>query len=538
MSWLDSSRRTGALIIVAWLALTLLALFSRHVTAIDETRYLSAAWEMWLRGDWLVPHLNGVPYHHKPPLLFWLINLSWSLFGVGEWAARLIPALVGLSGALLAMPMAALIWPGRPRLQSLAAWSLFSIAFWTLWTTTVMFDLLVALCAEIALLGLLLAWRRAPVWGWTLAGIGMGLGILAKGPVIFVYVLPALLLAPLWMREQRPASWLVWYGGGAMAILLGAAIGLGWALPAAAAGGEDYANHILWGQTAGRVVESFAHRRPFWWYLPLLPLLLFPWSLWPPLWRGVCERWRQGWDSGERLTLFSALAALGVFSLISGKQVHYLLPIFPLLALYAARAMDASDSGRVRGWFYLLPGVPPLLFGGLVLIAPWSGLLEGKAVWSDLLSPWSGALIMIVVALALIWARRLPPPLWPGMASLLFLGACLPGLVGEVTRYYEVNEMGAEIGAAQREGRAVAVFGKYHGEFNFVGRLAQPIESIEFAHFDTWLARHPDGQIVILTRQPPKADEAGVRYWQHYRTTYMVLRDAASWRPDRDEADF
>ena len=54
-----------------------------------------------------------------------------------------------------------------------------------------------------------------------------------------------------------------------------AAIGLGWALPAAAAGGEDYANHILWGQTAGRVVESFAHRRPFWWYLPLLPLLSY-----------------------------------------------------------------------------------------------------------------------------------------------------------------------------------------------------------------------------------------------------------------------
>jgi len=536
MSWLDSPRRTALLIIAAWLTLTLLALFSHHVTAIDETRYLSAAWEMWLRGDWLVPHLNGVPYHHKPPLLFWLINLSWSLFGVSEWAARLIPALLGLTGALLAIPMAALIWPDRPRLQSLAAWMLFSIAFWTFWSTAMMFDLLVAVCAEVALLGLLLAWRRSPVRGWVLAGIGIGLGILAKGPVIFVYVLPVLLLAPAWMKEQRPLSWFAWYGGGAAAILLGAAIGLGWALPAAAAGGEDYANHLLWGQTAGRVVESFAHRRPFWWYLPQLPLLLFPWSLWPPLWRGMRARWREGWDSGERLTLLGALTALAVFSLISGKQVHYLLPFFPLVALYAARAMEATAADRVRYWFYLVSGVPLLLIGGLVMVAPGSGLLEGEAIWVDLLSPWDGVLIVAAVTLVLALARRLPSPLWPGMASLLFLAACLEGLVGDVTRYYEVNEIGEAIGKAQREGHSVAVFGKYHGQFNFVGRLERPIQEIDFNALDDWLAGHPDGLIVIHTKQPPEADEPGVRHWQYYRTAYLELRDAASWKPNKAEA--
>ncbi len=69
--------QTGLAIFGAWVLLLMLALLSRHLLAVDETRYVSVAWEMWLRGDWLVPHLNGEPYDHKPPLLFWLIHLSW-----------------------------------------------------------------------------------------------------------------------------------------------------------------------------------------------------------------------------------------------------------------------------------------------------------------------------------------------------------------------------------------------------------------------------------------------------------------------------
>ena len=44
---------------------------------VDETRYLAVAWDMWREGNFLVPHLNGEPYSHKPPLLFWLIHLAY-----------------------------------------------------------------------------------------------------------------------------------------------------------------------------------------------------------------------------------------------------------------------------------------------------------------------------------------------------------------------------------------------------------------------------------------------------------------------------
>ena len=58
---------------------------------VDETRYLTVAWEMRLSGDWLLPTLNGEPYSHKAPLLFWLINLVWSALGPSVWSARLVP---------------------------------------------------------------------------------------------------------------------------------------------------------------------------------------------------------------------------------------------------------------------------------------------------------------------------------------------------------------------------------------------------------------------------------------------------------------
>jgi 4-amino-4-deoxy-L-arabinose transferase-like glycosyltransferase len=78
----DSRRELGiALALVALLAATS---FVRPIFPVDETRYVGVAWEMWQRGDFLVPYQNGVPYSHKPPLYFWLMHAGWALFGVNE----------------------------------------------------------------------------------------------------------------------------------------------------------------------------------------------------------------------------------------------------------------------------------------------------------------------------------------------------------------------------------------------------------------------------------------------------------------------
>ena len=82
---------------------------------VDETRYLAVAWEMWWRDEFLVPHLNGDTYSHKPPLLFWLMHAGWWLFGVNDWWPRLIAPLFSLLDlALLAWLASIMILAGRP----------------------------------------------------------------------------------------------------------------------------------------------------------------------------------------------------------------------------------------------------------------------------------------------------------------------------------------------------------------------------------------------------------------------------------------
>ncbi len=103
--------------LVLWLTLLVAALICRPPMPIDETRYLSVAWEMWQKHQFLVPQSNGLPYSHKPPLLFWLIQVGWWFFGVNPWSARLTSPLFGLFAVLLAVRLTRMLWPERIELH-------------------------------------------------------------------------------------------------------------------------------------------------------------------------------------------------------------------------------------------------------------------------------------------------------------------------------------------------------------------------------------------------------------------------------------
>ena len=128
--------------------------------------------------------------------------------------------------------------------------------------------------------------------------LAVGFGILTKGPVTLLFLLPPVLAAAHWSGRAAnsaaaaanasaetsasapPRTKAIALTGG-LGILLGAVLALAWAIPAGISGGEEYRNAIFWGQTAGRIKDSFAHSRPIWWFLPLLPGMLFPWLWWP-----------------------------------------------------------------------------------------------------------------------------------------------------------------------------------------------------------------------------------------------------------------
>jgi len=171
---------------------------------VDETRYLSVAWEMWLRHDWLVPHLNGSVYVDKPPALFWLILAGWKVFGVAEWWPRLIPALAAVGALGLTARLARVLWPADPRAGA-AVWILTTMVWWFLWTGLVMFDLLLTVAV-------LLGWNALvdPPCGrgrWLWFALAVGAGVLIKGPVVLLFLLPPALLAPWWRGEPVGGAW-------------------------------------------------------------------------------------------------------------------------------------------------------------------------------------------------------------------------------------------------------------------------------------------------------------------------------------------
>jgi 4-amino-4-deoxy-L-arabinose transferase-like glycosyltransferase len=126
--------------------LTVVAFVARPMTPIDETRYIGVAWEMWLRGDFLVPFKNGAPYSHKPPLMIWLFQAGWTLFGVNEWWPRLVSPLVSAFSLLLTRSLARRLWPGRTDVGESAVLILVSCLLWTFFSTAAMFDVILAFC--------------------------------------------------------------------------------------------------------------------------------------------------------------------------------------------------------------------------------------------------------------------------------------------------------------------------------------------------------------------------------------------------------
>ena len=525
-----------------WLAAVWAAALLRPHLPVDETRYLAVAWEMWRDQHVLVPHLNGETYSHKPPLLFWLMELGWVVFGVNDWTPRLVAPLFGLGTLALTHVLAARLWPEDAGAARLAPLILFGSAFFAVFTTLTMFDLILAFFAVFALIGLVQAARGRFGLGFLICGLGLGLGILAKGPAILLHVLPVALAAPLWaphLEGARLPSAKQWYVGVAIAVLIGATIGLAWAIPAALSGGPKFAHEIFIGQSAGRMVESFAHKRPFWWFAAWFPVMFLPWTIWPELWKAALRHGKIGADAGIRLCLIWFAAAFVAFSLISGKQLHYLLPEFPALALIAARLLSGAD--RPLGEAPGKPAGPGAAWPALGLFA--------LTVLASLLPfvPGTGRLLAKLEGVAFAW-MALPALVALGVAVLAWRGhlsnlektaAALATAMAAVVvgvhlaahpllrDAHDLAPTAKRLKAWEDAGEPIAHIAKYHGQFHFAGRLRKPIAVIGLTGRDVeaWLAANPKGKVISYREQLPHSGEPQPLAWEPFRSGWVVVWD-------------
>src|SRR6185295_12060726 len=191
----DTCVRRGSLLLVLLLPGAILyPTLNFHLLEPDEGRYAQIPKEMLAHDSWVVPTLQGEPYLDKPPLMYWLIALSYQVFGITPVAARLVPAIC------VHLTILAVYLIGRRSLGERAAfWAalLLSIAPGIVSIARLLLlDGLLTLCVTVSVLCGFEAVRTGTLkrgW-WLAAAVASGLRFLTKGPISEV-----LLFVPLWV---------------------------------------------------------------------------------------------------------------------------------------------------------------------------------------------------------------------------------------------------------------------------------------------------------------------------------------------------
>lgn len=313
----------------------------------DEGRYVGVAWNMVSMDNFLVPLIDGMPFFHKPPLFYWLTALSLHVFGVNEWAGRLV-SVVGAS-ATVGMAFWFLKTYADRRLAVVAAVILLSQPFLFGASHYANLDMTVAaLIAATVIAAATTVFRieqGRPYYRTLVLAYGLAsLGFLAKG--LIGVVLPAGIIV-FWLLAGRRFSMikrLVCFPGIALFLVLC----VPWmiAMQRQYPGFFDY--YIVHQHFERFLEKGFNNARPFWFYGPVLLGLLLPWSL--HAWRLLKKSWwtAPAYPALNGLMLSWFLVVFVFFSIPNSKLIGYVLPLAIPAAYFLALPFVDRLSGQGR----------------------------------------------------------------------------------------------------------------------------------------------------------------------------------------------
>ncbi len=392
--------------------LLLAVLPMRDLWAPDEPDFAQCVKEMRLRGDWLLPYLNGVPYSEKPILYYWVMKASSVVFdtltgglgftqGVAAWALRL-PSVFAAVAFLAAFRR----WAARflaPGTAEPAALILATTPLWFWQSQYIQIDLLFsALLAWswLCWLGGYLLLRgqvedASPVEPrrWFLhAYFWLALAFLAKGPLAPVLSLLVLAAFLLWQRDWLVLRRVNILAGLGITLLLVAP----WYVAAGLKGGAHYAYELIIFQNVERATKAWDHLQPWWKYGEYLLGDFFPWVLLLPALVFHLRREHRLGDPAKRFLLLAFLVPFLFLSAVQSKQGKYLLMAYPFLALLLADLFrHAGPSSRTRRLGSLLAG--GLALPNFVLVA--LALGAGGAKLQAQLAPFLGPVRLMALAM-------------------------------------------------------------------------------------------------------------------------------------------
>jgi hypothetical protein len=367
----------------------------------DEGRNAEIAREVLLLNDWAIPHYDFIPRLDKPIFFFWLVGLCYEFFGISEWSARLPSALAALACLSLTYCFARSLfglWAGLwSPLILVASVEFFALSRIVIFDMTLTFFITLALCCFF--LGHVSVGRARKRTLYLLMYPAMGAATLIKGPIGFV--LPAMVIFSYLLVSKR------WNVIREMEIPLGMPLFLLVAVPwylIAELRNPGYLDHFLWKENVARFATAhFKRSEPWYYFIGVVTVGFFPWTaLLPATIADLCKRPLR--DDRLFLVLWIALPLL-FFSLSSSKLPHYILPIYPPLAvLVGGRIAEAlTNSSAKTIW---IPWVPAVTF---FLLAAVPSVL---VLWPDLLSNRLDAYVRDYLSrppVSLIFALQLAP---------------------------------------------------------------------------------------------------------------------------------
>jgi 4-amino-4-deoxy-L-arabinose transferase-like glycosyltransferase len=357
-----------AAIIALSLAVCFFHLGSYGLWEPDEARYAEIAREMLQSGNLLVPHLNYVAYIEKPPLLYWLTTLSFWIFGVSEFAARLPGALSAIVG-IIATYIFALRTFGR-RHAILAAAILATTPLYALMAQVLTTDMTLTALVTIATFALFLHQQEGGRWCW-IAYVAMGLAVMTKGPVGAALPILSILI---WLALNRELRGAIARFHAILGLTLVALIAAPWFV-AMTMREPGFADFYFVGEHLRRAfVTDYSHSEAFYYYLPVLAIGLLPWSLLVPFltWRALPR------NPARSFCVVAASVTVVAFSCASAKLIPYILPAVPPIAVLIADGLvslawptaESRAALRVPDSRILLESGPMLaLLGAGVIVA-------------------------------------------------------------------------------------------------------------------------------------------------------------------------
>ena len=538
----------GALALV-FLAVYFGALFTPALLDDADSTHAEAAREMFVSGDYVTLHVNGVRYLEKAPLPYWLVAISYHLFGMNEFATRLPMAL-----SVMFLGLLALVWTRRAsgeRAGIYAGLFVYTAAGVFLFTRILIPDVLLSLFIGASLYFFLTALEpNSQVWRWYAAYACAAFGVLTKGLIALAFPAGAAFLYLVVTGDWRRWREFRMFSGLALFLLIAAP----WHILAGLRNTGGQGGHgFFWFYFVNEHFLRFLGRRyprdynklPWALYWSLHLVWLFPWSLYlPAAIRTIVDERKQtrAPDFGARTRLLCWILAglVLVFFAISTNQEYYTFPAYmPLLILLAdgiARCERSDcDLGQRKGLLRTSAALLTVIgfAAGITLLTllwqsrhlpfePDIGNVLAKhdmdtdtlstshmldlsyASFAALRLPAALAAIALLIAplssLVLRIRRRHFAATWALAAGLaLFLIAAHIAL-GRFGPYLSSKDLAREIAARARPEDRVMIYGDQAFGSSLLFYLQRPVELVEGRTTSMWFgSTFPDAPKIYLT---------------------------------------